>query len=202
MLWYLFSGVSLGVAAGISPGPLLALLVAQTLRHGLREGAKVAIAPLLSDLPIVLACVVAVGRAADLGTPLAWISILGGGMVAYLAYDCLRTSGLPAAGGPAAPRSVFKAVGVNLLNPHVYVFWATVGAPMLLQGLRRADGSALAFGAGFYICLVGSKLIVVSLVHRSRGMLKGRGYFWAMRIMGVVLLGIAGWMVARGVGGI
>ncbi len=202
MLWYLFSGLSLGAAAGISPGPLLALLVAQTLRYGLREGAKVAIAPLLSDLPIVAACFVAVSRAANLGASLAWISLLGGGIVAYLAYDCLRTPGVPAAAGPAAPRSTLKAAAVNLLNPHVYLFWATVGAPMLLQGLRRADGSALAFGAGFYTCLVGSKLIVAVLVHRSRGILKGRGYSWAMRIMGVVLLGIAGWMVARGLGGI
>ncbi len=199
MVWFLFSGLSLGVAAGISPGPLLALLVSQTLRHGLREGAKVAIAPLLSDLPIVLACVLAVRSAANLGASLAWISILGGGMVAYLGYDCLRADSVPTAAGQAAPRSILKAAGVNLLNPHVYLFWVTVGAPMLLNGWRRGDGSAVAFAAGFYASLVGSKVVVAVAVNRSRDALGGARYTWTMRVMGTMLLAVAAWMLASGV---
>ena len=48
-------GVVFGLAAGLMPGPLLALVIQQTLRHGPGEGIKVAAAPLLTDLPIVAA---------------------------------------------------------------------------------------------------------------------------------------------------
>lgn len=197
MLPFLLSGLSLGAAAGVSPGPLLALLVSQTLRHGLREGVKVAFAPVLSDAPIVLLCVLVLRGVSNLGPAAAWISIAGGCFVAYLGYDCLRTRGL-ATNEAVTPRSLAKAVAVNLLNPHVYLFWGTVGAPMLLQGMRRADGSALAFAGGFYTCLIGSKLLLAVLVNRSRAVLAGAGYRWAMRAMGALLLGVAVWMVASG----
>jgi threonine/homoserine/homoserine lactone efflux protein len=45
------SGAALGLSAGVTPGPLLALVIAQTLTHGPREGGKVALAPLLTDAP-------------------------------------------------------------------------------------------------------------------------------------------------------
>jgi len=63
----LASGVLLGWSAGLSPGPLLALLLAQTLRHGPREGCKIALTPLVTDAPII---VVALVVAAKLAVPM------------------------------------------------------------------------------------------------------------------------------------
>src|SRR5690606_40679233 len=51
----LTSGLGMGLAAGVSPGPLLVLVVTSTLRGGLRNGIAVAAAPLLSDLVVVTA---------------------------------------------------------------------------------------------------------------------------------------------------
>ena len=51
---FLGFGVFLGLAAGISPGPLLAITISETLQYGKWEGIKVAISPLFTDLPIVL----------------------------------------------------------------------------------------------------------------------------------------------------
>ena len=62
----LWSGLILGLAAGVSPGPLLTLIVQQTVRHGVREGVKVAAVPLITDVPIVAATVVVVVRAGNL----------------------------------------------------------------------------------------------------------------------------------------
>ncbi|MDY6953588.1 MAG: LysE family translocator, partial [Thermodesulfobacteriota bacterium] len=47
-------GIVLGLSAGFAPGPLLALVISQTLRHNAVEGLKVALAPLVTDLPIIL----------------------------------------------------------------------------------------------------------------------------------------------------
>ncbi|MGD0905110.1 MAG: hypothetical protein ABR924_19595 [Terracidiphilus sp.] len=48
----LVSGVLLGLFCGLAPGPLLALVLAQTLRHGAREGRKIALSPLVTDAPV------------------------------------------------------------------------------------------------------------------------------------------------------
>jgi len=51
---FLISWIGLGFAAGISPGPLLALVFSETLKYGRKGEIKIAISPLIADLPIIL----------------------------------------------------------------------------------------------------------------------------------------------------
>ena len=55
-IWAVFTvGLLLGAPSGLAPGPMLVLIMSESLRHGKRAGAKVACMPLLTDTPIVLA---------------------------------------------------------------------------------------------------------------------------------------------------
>jgi len=54
MLIHLLIGASLGVSAGAAPGPLQAYLLNQTTQHGWRRALPAVLAPLLSDIPIIL----------------------------------------------------------------------------------------------------------------------------------------------------
>lgn len=200
MLPFLLSGLSLGLAAGLSPGPMFALVVSQTLRHGLREGVRVAFAPLLSDLPIVLLSLYAVSRLASLSSALAWLGILGGFLVAWLGIDSLRAARLhlnPAAAS-APPRSLSKAVAVNLFNPHVYLFWITVGAPLVLKGFRQTAAAPLAFLAAFYAALIGSKILLATFVSRSRRILDGSALRVVHFLLALALFVLAAWMIRSG----
>ena len=198
MLRFLLSGATLGVAAGLSPGPLLALLVAQTLRCGLREGIKVSLAPVLTDLPIVTLSLLLLSRLSDLNPVLGWISIFGGLYVGWLGYESLRVRGAEVSAAGASPNSIRKAILVNFLNPHVYLFWMTVGAPMVLRAARTDLAWSAAFATGFYVCLCGSKMLIAVLINRSRDALTGRAYKWTVRAVGIVLLGFAVWLLRGG----
>jgi threonine/homoserine/homoserine lactone efflux protein len=193
----LLSGTTFGLAAGLSPGPVLALVVSQTLRYGLREGLKVSLAPLVTDLPIVSFCLFVLSRVSHTGLVLAWISIAGGVYVAWLGIDSLRmrmenTSSTP------LPKSFWKAVAINFLNPHVYLFWLTVGAPTVLRAANDGMAFAALFAAPFYVCLCGSKMLVAVLVHRSRSFLHGDGYRWSLRAVGGALVLFGLWLVRDG----
>lgn len=50
MMYFLSVGAVLGLSSGLSPGPLLALVISETLRHGVKAGVKVALAPIITDL--------------------------------------------------------------------------------------------------------------------------------------------------------
>ncbi len=181
-------GVVFGLAAGLMPGPLLALVVQQTLRHGPREGIKVAAAPLLTDLPIVAAALFALNRLADADGILGTISLLGAAFLGYLAYESVTTD-LAAHAGPATtPRSLQKGVAANLLNPHPYLFWLTVGAPILWHAWATSPVNAAGFLVAMYGCLVGSKMLLALLVGRGRTVLASRAYVLLVRALGVVLL--------------
>ena len=89
MIPFLGAAAVLGLSAGFSPGPLLALVIAQTLRYGTREGIKVSIAPLVTDAPIIAISVFLISRLAKIHSVLGLISIVGGIFVIYLAWETI-----------------------------------------------------------------------------------------------------------------
>ena len=85
------------------------------------------------------------------------------------------------------PRSWFKGVVTNLLNPHPWLFWLTVGAAILARALAQSWRVAATFLIGFYLLLVGSKVMVALLTGRYRDLLAGRTYRVVMRVLAVML---------------
>ena len=54
LIWQtLGQALVLGLGAGLTPGPLLGLVINETLRSGWRAGVLVAIAPLIADTLII-----------------------------------------------------------------------------------------------------------------------------------------------------
>jgi threonine/homoserine/homoserine lactone efflux protein len=185
----LATGVVLGLAAGFAPGPLLALVLAQSIRFGTREGLKVAAAPLITDVPIViLATVLVVAAAEAAGGLLGAISLAGAVFVTYLGIESIRATGVQAGRPDEAPRSWARGALVNALSPHPYIFWVAVGAPVLIRAWADGPLAAAAFLAGFYACLVGAKMLVAVIAGRSGGRIRGRGYRAVMVALGVLLL--------------
>lgn len=198
LLGFLISGTTLGLAAGLSPGPLMALLVAQTVRYGVREGVKVAFAPILTDAPIVTVTVLVLSRFSQMSAVLGWISMLGGLYVGWLGVECLRAGSFLGTAPEGEPGSIRKAFAVNLLNPHPYAFWATVGGPMVLRASTGRLAPAIGFVACFYLLLCGSKVVVAVLIHRAGAFLTGPAYARTVQFIGVALLIFAGLLVGEG----
>lgn len=188
-----------GLSAGFSPGPLLALVISQSIRYGVREGAKAAMAPLITDLPIILLCVMVLRPLTDSRTVLGLISTAGGLFVLYLAWGCFRTTRLELTDRGETPQSLGKGAAVNALNPHPYLFWLTVGGPAVLGAWAESPARAVAFVAVFSACIVGSKVLVAALAGRSRHLLTGKAYGAVMRFLGLALLVFAFLLLRDGI---
>jgi threonine/homoserine/homoserine lactone efflux protein len=180
-------GVMFGLSAGFAPGPLLTLVIRQTLQHRAREGVLVAAAPILTDVPIILASLLVLRQLSAFEPVLGLIATAGGIYVLYLAYETLKTAPVTIAAAPVEPHSLRKGALTNALNPHPYLFWATVGAPFVLAARQSDPSAAWAFICTFYVLLVGSKVIVALTVDRFRTFLQGRVYLYLMRFLGGTL---------------
>lgn len=196
----LVAGLVLGLPAGLAPGPMLTLVITQTLKHGTREGLKVAIVPLLSDAPVMTVSLWILTRLGNARPVVGAISLAGALFLIYLAIECLIMRRIESAAAPEQPRSIGKGVVVNLLNPHPYLFWFSVGSPLLMKAWRNGVAEAGAFLAGFYFCLVGSKLLLAVLAGRSRSLLTGGLYAWTMRVLGAALFVFAALFGREGLG--
>jgi threonine/homoserine/homoserine lactone efflux protein len=195
---FLFSGIIFGLVAGISPGPLLVLVISETLRHGKKQGTLIAIAPLVTDLPIVLVSVLILARVSHSHLILGVISIAGALFIGYLAYDSITAKPISTGVITIQPKSMRKGIITNFLSPHPYLFWMSVGAPMILKAYHINLLSSFFFIAGFYVLLVGSKIVIASLVDQSRNVLQSRGYLYTIKALGFVLLLIAIFLVKDG----
>lgn len=84
-MWaYLSYGAMLGLSAGVAPGPLLAMVIAQTLQHNTREGIRVAAAPVLTDLPIIPVGILLFSSLPEPDFVLGIMSFVGSAFVMYL----------------------------------------------------------------------------------------------------------------------
>ena len=185
---FLISGIIFGLTLGMSPGPLLTLVISETLKHDKKEGIKIAIAPILTDLPIVLITLLILSKLTNFDPILGSISILGAIFIGYLAYENISIKKIELDVSEAKLQSLKKGVIANFLNPHPYVFWFIIGAPTVLRAWDVSLFSAILFILGFYVFLVGSKISIAVIVEKSRSFLKSNIYVYTIRLLGIVLL--------------
>ena len=102
MLPFITTGAILGPAAGIAPGPLLALVISETMEHGVRAGVKVALAPILKDLPIIIITIFILAKLSSFHSVLGVISILGAFFIAVV-RGCIDRTGRISLPGRSAP---------------------------------------------------------------------------------------------------
>jgi len=180
-------GAFFGLTAGISPGPLLALVITETLKHNKTEGFKVAIAPLITDLPIIMVTYFIFSGLSHFSLVVSLISFSGGIYFAYLGYETLKLKGLNLETGNLAPDSLKKGITANFLNPNPYIFWLTAGIPTACKAYEISLITVILYFLLFYILLTGSKIAIALFVDRSKAFFKNNSYKIATRILGIAL---------------
>jgi threonine/homoserine/homoserine lactone efflux protein len=187
MLHYLMIGTILGLSAGFAPGPLLTLVISETIQHDMKAGVKVALAPIATDLPIIILTVFILSKLAHFHNVLGVISIVGGFLILFIGYQAIRTKGVDIEIREERPRSLTKGMIVNVLNPHPYLFWLSVGAPTITKAANQSILVSASFIIGFYFFLVGSKILLAVLVGRSKSFLTDKIYIYIMHCLGLIL---------------
>ena len=112
-----------------------------------------AIAPLLTDAPIVLISLLlfsVLPPLLEMG-----LTIFGGLFLFYLGVETIRSArGAHLAELTVEPQrasaDVWRGVLVNTLSPHPWLFWISVGGPTLTRTWTQGPVHAAAFLLGFY----------------------------------------------------
>ena len=163
-MWiYLLQGIGFGFAAASQPGPLQTYLITQSLTRGWKRALPTALAPLVSDGPIILLCVLVLSQVPD------WLQrvlyIAGGLFILYITYGTYKAwhefheyQSQPEISGH---QTILKAAMTNALSPGAYIFWTLVTGPILVRGWREAPVNGIGFLAGFYITMVASLAAII-----------------------------------------
>lgn len=195
----LFKGITLGFTAGIAPGPLTILVITQTLRHNWKEGVKVAIAPLLTDFPIIFLSYGVLSRFSQVNYLIAMVSFVGALFLIKMAMENWNALPPNLDYTHENPESIRKGILTNLLNPHPYLFWLTIGTPILLSSGTNPMISGALFIFGMFALMVGIKVVVAIIAKQSSSLLKGPQYVHCLRFSSLILAFFAIHFVIEGI---
>lgn len=167
-MYFLTQGIVFGLYAAFLPGPMQAFLLSQIIRSGWKRTLPLALIPLASDGPVMISLFFLLSQLPDWFTNV--LRIIGGVFILYLAWDAYKTSrkkvdiSVDNAPPNLQQTSFLKGVTMNLLNPNVYIFWATIGVPTILTGWQISPWHGISFALGFYATMIPMTMLWIVLL--------------------------------------
>lgn len=89
---FFLSALSFGLAAGLKPGPLCAIVIQQALSEGLLAGVRASLAPLITDGSIIIAALWFLSQFRSIGLFAAALSLVGGVYLLWLSARMFRVN--------------------------------------------------------------------------------------------------------------
>ena len=170
-MWvYIIQGLVYGFAAAVQPGPFQTYLISQTLSKGWKRTLPSALAPLISDGPIIALCLLILNQVP--GWLQRFLYVAGGLFVLYLASGAYKSwknfiPDIPSI-ETGIQRSVIKAALINILNPNPYIYWTLVTGPILLTGWRETPLNGMGFLVSFYLFIILSLSAIILVFGTAR----------------------------------
>lgn len=199
----LVAGFSLGIALAGAPGPVQAVLLAESVRGGISRGFRALAGASLTFSTLLFALALGLSVATPGPVPLRILQIGGGAFLIWLAFDSVR-SGHRVDETPAGHRGIppiARGSLAVLLNPGAWLFLGTVASPLFTEAARSAGrgGALLAAGALVVGLAIGDGAVVllggVGLRRAHRSVI-----VWTGHVLAALLAVVGLWLVIRGVG--
>ena len=186
------AGATLGIVEGIKPGPLLTMVIRETLSGGLRAGLWTAAAPIFTDGPLVIFSLFAAAWIATNPSALLVITLAGAIFLAQMGYECF---GLEPPNmdedAPPPTGSFLRGIITNLLNPNVYVFWFLIGGPLMASAADEEILAPIAYAITFLVTIMLTKAAIAYAIHRASGNISATVYRRLLSICGLVMMGFS-----------
>ena len=176
---FLFEAVFISLSGVMAPGPITSVSVG----YGSEDpwaGAWVAVGHGLVEFPVMAAVFLGVGAVMDLEWVRIGISAIGGLFLLYLGVGMLRSIKTAQITGAQSSRSPLAAGALlSIGNPYFLIWWATVGAGLILRSTEFGLMGFAAFAVGHWLCDLGWDTFLSNLSFRG-------GQFFGKRFQQVV----------------
>ena len=195
-LFFLSFGV--GFSGAMMPGPLLAVDIAETPRHGWQTGPIISIGHALAEIAVVVALALGFVALAENEGLARVISVVGGGalivMGLMMGYDALKqrvTYEAEKGDRRSQHRLAGKGIVATLSNPFWFVWWATTGLAFVVKSLKFGVIGPVVFYFGHIMSDFVWYTVVSVLLWRGKNLIMGKG-------LKILILGCAAFLLYLG----
>lgn len=192
---FLLSVVVVSLSGVMMPGPVTAVTVAKGHQSS-RAGAWIALGHGAIELPLIAAIYLGLGQVFQSAAVGAAIGLLGGAMMLYLAWRLFLSvrQATPEA-RPLPYNSVAAGIVATAANPGFFLWWATVGAALVLSARAFGAMGIVALTISHWLCDIGWDWLLSWSVFKSRRL-------WSQQVKqavfvgcGLLLAGFGGWFI-------
>ena len=177
-----FLSFGVGFSGAMMPGPLLAVDIAETPRHGWQAGPIISIGHAIAEIAIVVILAlgfVVLSENEDLARI---ISVIGGValiiMGLMMGYDALKkriTYEGEKKGRRSQHRLVGKGIVATLSNPYWFVWWATTGLAFVVKSLKFGAIGPVVFYFGHIMSDFVWYTVVSAILWKGKKLFMGKG---------------------------
>lgn len=187
-------GFIVALSGALIPGPMLAYVTMKTLSSDARTGAFAAIGHIMVELGILLLVALGLGYLLREQGFQAVVGVLGGILLLIFGAFNLSRIGKIKEPRPSAELKHHPIVGgvlfSTILNPSVFLWWATIGVVMLMEAYLVAALAGVGFWlAGHFLADLSWFSLVSYSVAKGKWLMGTRSYKAILIACGCILLG-------------
>ncbi|MBC7326915.1 LysE family transporter [bacterium] len=183
-----------------SPGPLMVVTIAKSLKEGIKTPFIVVGAHALLELLMLSILLVAANAIKDNHLLVSLIGVVGGLCLAYLGYGMWRSESSVDADNEKRGHSFVLGAVATMSNPYWFLWWATIGFTFLLMGWQRGILGVLVFYIGHELADLVWYLLVGALTVSGKKKLE-RYSSLITQIGGILLIFLGAYFFAKGLFG-
>ena len=179
-LFFLSFGV--GFSGAMMPGPLLAVDIAETPRHGWQTGPIISVGHAIAEIAVVVALALGFVALKENENIARGISVVGGCalvlMGVLMGYDALRKRITYEAGAQehrSQHRLAGKGIAATLSNPYWFVWWATTGLAFIVKAVKFGFIGPVVFYFGHIMSDFVWYTVVSILLWQGKRLIMGKG---------------------------
>lgn len=145
----------LSLSGVITPGPLLTLTIAQSLRRGFVTGPLLVLGHGMLELTLILAIVNGLGAFLKKGAVMGTVATIGGLILFWMGWKMIKQAKRSRlllkeqpAEGTQTLHPILSGILVSLSNPYWTIWWATVGLGYMMTAMEYGLMGLVAFFTG------------------------------------------------------
>lgn len=200
LLALLATVTAISLTGVMAPGPVTAVTITKGAARK-EAGALIAVGHGIVEVPVIV--LIGLGFAAFMAVPgvRVAVGIVGGGVLIWMGLNMLRTrpqafeQRREVAGG-----CVLAGLTTTAANPYWFVWWATVGAALVVSASAWGLVGLLAFAVTHWLCDLGWLSFLSWGVFTSKRIWTPTVYRVVLAVCGAVLLGFGIYFISSGVG--
>jgi len=150
LLAFGFTAFLVGFSGAIVPGPMLTVSITESFKKGYKAGTSVVFGHVAAETGMVVLLGLSLSQILGLKAPFIAICVIGGAFLVFMGINLIK-SGQEKASIQATPEKrtlaygpIYGGIITSLSNPFFFLWWFTVGAAFVFEGLRLAGLVGLA----------------------------------------------------------